>query len=85
MRLLGSKKMSGGKPHGIQKEILLKILTSCEAPTDRQDFSQISDRHQRQGGGIFSEDNPEGGIEVATKPPLGKCSINTPIGRAAVF
>jgi hypothetical protein len=31
---------------------------------------------QRQGGGIFSEDNPEGGIEVVTKPLLRKCSIN---------
>jgi hypothetical protein len=25
---------------------------------------------------IFSEDNPAGGYEVVTKPPLGKCSTN---------
>jgi hypothetical protein len=25
---------------------------------------------------IFGEDNPAGGYEVLTKPPLGKCSIN---------
>jgi hypothetical protein len=25
---------------------------------------------------MFGEDNPEGRIEVVTKPPLGKCSIN---------
>jgi hypothetical protein len=25
---------------------------------------------------IFGEDNPAGGYEVVTKPPLGKCSIN---------
>jgi hypothetical protein len=29
---------------------------------------------------MFGEDNPAGGIEVVTKPPLGKCSINI-IGR----
>jgi hypothetical protein len=25
---------------------------------------------------IFGEDNPAGGYEVVSKPPLGKCSIN---------
>jgi hypothetical protein len=25
---------------------------------------------------IFGEDNPVGGYEVLSKPPLGKCSIN---------
>jgi hypothetical protein len=27
---------------------------------------------------IFGEDDPAGGYEVLSKPPLGKCSINIP-------
>jgi hypothetical protein len=59
--------------HGTQKEILLKISKVERHP------QKISDRHQRQGGELFREDNPAGGIEVVTKPPLRKCSTNNHI------
>jgi hypothetical protein len=75
---LGPEGKSGGKPHGTQEEILLKYSKKLRDTDRPPGLHQTSDRHQRQGGGIFSEDNPEEGIGVVIKPPLGKCSINIP-------